>query len=353
MIDTAGYTGEDQNIANIYKKFHDPALDSRMQELGVMISSAPVLEKKTDAVEKYNELRDLVWQKKDVDLRNYYSLEDRLSITVSSFFGSEKKESALKKANQRASEKAREEYKSSLLASLDAIGEEYITMITNCDQKIDEVKNERDKAYKAISALEENVAKKTELTQALILQRDKYVESLAEISDSDDFGKINDLEKKINDANINISDTKIEIGSCAMKTESYSKRGNEARQVVALLRYIKRSYSEIVKQVEMITEYLNSNEFNISNCLLTAEQITRHRQVISEAETVAEKQENVQEEALNLAAENFGISIDYEKGEDFAEALSEAESEFNKRTEKSIREMRERRKKRIQNIISS
>jgi hypothetical protein len=102
----------------------------------------------------------------------------------------------------------------------------------------------------------------------------------------------------------------------------------------------------------MLTQ-LNSNEFNLENCLVKADQLKEHNSLMEESESVMTKQEEAQEGSLELAFDNFGFADEYSGSPTWRETAARAKQQDDKETITEMESMEQRRKKRLEDLLNS
>jgi hypothetical protein len=323
------------------------------RDLGIFIETAPVFGDAKNNIERYKQLLDSVWVPEKIDLRDYYTLADTVRVAAASLLWSPVREKMVAAANQGAKQRAKAEHKQGMTDGLDEMISHYSGVIESCDSKIAETSKERNLAYERASVSESLALKEMEYARAFNERIKKFKQDTKSLMKAKEPDKIRDCERVIHDIQINIENCRMRARHYARQNEVHGKKADECVERIDYLGFLKGKYLRIITQAKVMLAQINSNEFNIANCLMGAEEITRHNSVMGEAENTVERQEDAQESSLELAFNNFGFAEEYSGNETFREGIERAKEDDEKKTDEELESMRKRGKRRLEKLLSS
>ncbi len=345
--------GSTPQVREIYSRIGDKNMEMMGKRLGIFINETPLLGGDKDNVDRYKQLVESVWIPEKVELRDYYSTGERLMVGAAPILGAKAKQKALDIADKSAMGKAKVHYKKKLIDGIDEIIGFCVGLVENCNLKIAEVTNERDTAYEKTHVSESLALKEVEYVDAFEERKSKLKKDTKALVEADERRKVCDCEKIIYDLELNIESSKRKARHYAKQNELQTKKGVGCKDRITHLRFLKGRYLSIVTQADLMLTQLNSNEFNLENCLVKADQLKEHNSLMEESESVMTKQEEAQEGSLELAFDNFGFAEEYSGSPTWRETAARAEAQDNKETISEMESMEQRRKKRLEDLLDS
>lgn len=345
--------GSTQEVKEVYITLGDRNLERQAREFGIFVEETPLLGNSKNTIEKYKHVLDSVWVPEKVKLTDYYTLGDFVKTYSAHLIGEKRREVIVGHANERAKQKAKKHHKGKITKALTDLVESYAGIIENCDGKVSEMRNARDSSYEKASVSESLALKEMEYVSALNERETKSKDDMKEIIDKGNNRKINDYERVINDLRINVENCRMRAKYYAKQNEVHTQKGQECVERVDYLEFLRGKYLQIITQAKIMFAQINANEFNISNCLLTPAQIKKHNAVMGDAENIVGKQQDAQESSLELAFGNFGFQDDYSGNKSFRDTIARSKQEREETTNKELKAMKERRQRRLDNLLSS
>lgn len=345
--------GSTPEVRDVYVKLGDKNLERMGRDLGILIETTPVFGKAKNNIERYKQLLDSVWVPEKVSLSDYYTLADRLKVSFSYLLGKKRKARIAAEANSRAKQSVKEQHKQRLTGTLTDMVEHYTSVIENCDSKVGEMRAERDLAYERASVSESLALKEVEYVNALAEREKKIKKDMKRLMTAKKHDKLNDCERVLNDTNTSIENDRMKARHYAKQNETYTKRGEDCVERIGYLSFLRGKYLQIITQAKIMLAQISANEFNIANCLVAAEKIAKYNSVMGEAENIVVKQEDAQESSLELAFDNFGFADEYSGSKSFRDTIARSKAEDEKKTSEELKAMKERREKRLDNLLSS
>jgi hypothetical protein len=344
--------GTTQEVKEVYITLGDRNLERAARDFGIFVEETPVLGKSRNTIERYKQVLDSVWVPEKVKLTDYYTLGDFVKTSAAYVLGEKRRESIVERANERAKQKAKKQHKEKLVGALTDLVDSYAGIIENCDGKVAEIREERDVSYEKASVSESLALKEMEYVNALEEREIKAKGDMKSVMEKEDNSRINECERVINDIRINIDNCRMRARYYAKQNEVHLKKGEKYVERIDYLEFLRGKYLQIITQAKIMLAQINANEFNISNCLLTPVQIEEHNTVMGDAEGIVAKQQDAQESSLELAFGNFGFQEEYSGNRSFRDTVARSKEEREHETNEELKAMKERRRKRLDNLLS-
>ncbi|MBN2112290.1 hypothetical protein JW707_04285 [Candidatus Woesearchaeota archaeon] len=345
--------GSTREVREVYVTLGDRNLERTARDLDIFVDETPLLGKSRNTIERYRQVLDSVWVPEKVRLADYYTLGDFVKVYSACVLGEKRRNDVVECADERAKQRAKKQHKEKITGALTELVDFYGGIIENCDGKVAEVREERDVSYEKASVSESLALKEMDYTRALKEREGKAKEDMKKIMGSGEESRINDCERIINDIRINIENCRMRARFYAKQNEVYLKKGEECAERIDYIEFLRGKYLQIITQAKIMLAQINANEFNISNCLLTPVQIHEHNSLMENAEGIVVKQEDAQESSLELAFGNFGFQDEYSGNKSFRDAVERAKEESEHVTNEELKAMNDRRKRRLDSLLSS
>ena len=344
--------GATKEVKEVYITLGDRNLERAAKDFGIFVEETPILGKAKNTMEKYRQVLDSVWVPEKVKLTDYYTIGDFLKTTAAYVLGEKRRESIVANAETKAKQRAKESHKKKITGTLTNLVDFYAGIIENCDAKVSDVREDRDESYEMASVSESLALKEMEYVNELNKRGEKSKNDMGKLREKGNESRINECERVINDIGINVENCRMRARYYAKQNEVHVKKGEDCVERIDYLEFLRGKYLQIITQAKIILAQINANEFNISNCLLTPGQIEEHNSVMESAEDIVVKQQDAQENSLELAFGNFGFPEEYSRNNSFKEAVVRSKDEREHATNEELKAMKERRERRLDNLLS-